>query len=233
MALPDELISRQMRRWELDKRLHERFARDEAAARGRRDVITISRERGSGGTLVGLMVAKQLNWEFYDRELINSVAQHMGIAPEEIEEHDERAPSFMHHLVLQVLEGKRPTGTQYLRSLVRILRSIRSKGHAVIMGRGAHLVLPDALRVRIVAPVDMRVERVAELEDMPLARARQEVLAADRDRGQFIRAHFGVEAGDPCYYDLVLNTAATSLEHAARVVLCAVEARRAAAGEPG
>jgi cytidylate kinase len=215
-----------MRRWELDQRLQERFARDEAAAGGRREVITISRERGSGGTLIGMMVAKQLDWEFYDRELINSVAEQIGTEPEVVAAHDERAPNFMQNLLLQLLEGQRPTETQYLRSLVRILRSIRARGHAVIMGRGAHLVLPDALRARIVAPMDIRLERIAELEDMPLAEARKEILSADRDRQQFVKGHFGVDAGDPYYYDLILNTATMSLEHAAHLVIAAAEARR-------
>jgi cytidylate kinase len=229
MAQADRLISRQVRRWEVDQRLREPFARDEAAAHGRGDVVTISRERGSGGTLIGRMVAEQRNWDFYDRELIDSVAEHMGTEPEAVEAHDERAPNLMHELLRQLLEGNRPTEAQYLRSLVRILRVIRARGHAVIMGRGAHLVLPDALRVRIVAPVDIRVERLAELEDISLAEARREVLSSDRDRDQFIRGHFGVGAGDPYYYDLILNTATMSLEHAAHLVICAAEARGAAA----
>lgn len=53
MPLSDQLIARQMRRWELDQRLHNRFAQDEEQAHVRRDVITISRERGSGGPSSG------------------------------------------------------------------------------------------------------------------------------------------------------------------------------------
>ena len=231
MPLSDQLTSRQMRRWELDQRLQERFDRDAAAALVRRDVVTISRERGSGGTLIGMMVAKQLDWEFYDHELINRVAQQIGTEPEAIEEHDERASGFMHNLLFQLLEGRRATEIQYLRSLVRILRTIRARGEAVIMGRGAHLVLPDALRVRIVAPLETRIERIADLEDLTLAEARKEILSADRDRGDFVRVHFGVDAADPYYYDLIINTATTSLEHAAGLVLCALETRRLSVGE--
>ncbi|HEY3397258.1 MAG TPA: cytidylate kinase-like family protein [Armatimonadota bacterium] len=235
MNMPDQLISRQMRRWELDQRLQERFARDEQAAQVRRNIVTISRERGSGGTLVGMMVAKELDWDFYDRELINDVAQHMGVDPANIAAHDERAPSFVQNVMLQLLEGKTPTKTQYLRSLVRIVRSIRSRGNAVIIGRAAHLIAPDALRIRVVAPVQMRVERVAELEDMSLAQAEREVLTADREREQFIRSYFGVDSADPVQYDLIINTAATNLEHAAHLVICALESRRqagASAAEP-
>ena len=230
MAMQDELIARQMRRWELDQRLHHRFARDEAAAHGRRDVLTVSRERGSGGTIVGMMVAKELGWDFYDREIIDGVAQRTGAEPEAIAAHDERATTFMHQVLIQLLEGKHPTEAQYLRSLVRVMRSLRARGNAVIMGRGGHIVLPDSLRVRVVAPLDLRVERVAELESLSLDEARHEILSADRDRRHFLKSAFGVDADDPTYFDLVLNTGAMSLEHAAHLVHCAVETRRAGPG---
>jgi cytidylate kinase len=226
MVMQDELIARQMRRWELDQRLQERFARDEAAAHVRRDVLTISRERGSGGTTVGMMVAKELGWEYYDRELIDRVAQRVGSTPEEIEAHDERAPGVMHQMLLQLLEGKHPTGAQYLRSLVRLLRSLRDRGNAVIMGRGGHLILSHSLRVRVVAPLELRVERVAELESLSPEEARHAILSADRDRRHFLKSAFGIDADDPTYFDLVLNTETMSLEHAAHLVHCALETRR-------
>ncbi len=224
-AMADRLISRQLRRSEVGERLRESAGLEREGARASSEVVTISRQHGSGGTVIGRRIAERLGWDFYDRELIDSVAEHIGAEPETVETHDERPPNLVHDLVRQLLEGKRPTETQYLRSLVRILRLIRGRGQAVIMGRGAHLVLPDALRVRIVAPLEVRIERVAEAKDLPLAEARRVVLASDRDREQFIRAHFGVDGADPCYYDLVLNTAALSGEQVVQVVLCAVEAR--------
>ena len=232
MRATGNLISRQMRRWELDRNLEERFERDEAAAKVRSNVITISRERGSGGTLVGMMVAKELDWEFYDRALINQVAEQMGLDPAHLIAHDERSPSFMQNVMLQLLEGKRPTSGQYVRTLIRILRKIRTRGNAVIMGRGAHLVLPDALRVRVVAPLEVRLERVAELEDMPLADARKQVLSDDRERAEFVHAHFGVDPTDPYFYDLILNTGAMNLEHAAHLVICALRNRQGTSAAP-
>ena len=114
---------------------------------------------------------------------------------------------------------------------MQVLRAIRARGRAVIMGRGAHLVLPDALRVRLVAPLDLRVERVAELEDRPVAEAHREVLSVDRQRAQFVRGHFGMDPHDPDFYDLVVNTGGMSLDHAAHLVICALRNRQQAAQE--
>ena len=84
--------------------------------------------------------------------------------------------------------------------------------------------------MRVVAPLEVRLERVAELEDMPLTDARKQVLSDDRDRTEFIRAHFGVDPTDPHYYDLTVNTGAMNLEHAAQLVICALRNRQGTSG---
>ena len=47
-------------------------------------IITISREYGSGGRQVGLMVAKRLGMEFYDKELIDAAAKEIGFPAETV-----------------------------------------------------------------------------------------------------------------------------------------------------
>lgn len=226
MSSSDDLVTRQVRRWELARRLRERFARDAQEAHGRQDLLTVSRERGSGGTLIGLMVAKELDWEFYDRKLIDQIAEQISAHPRDIEAHDEQAPRSIHNFILNLLERGRPTETQYLRGLVRTLRRLRRQGNAVVMGRGANLVIPDALSIRVVAPLEKRIERIAELEDLPLDEARQVVMKADRERRQFVRAYFKADAADPLLYDLTINTSATNLEHAAALVITALRNRQ-------
>ena len=59
----------------------------------RKNIITISREFGSGGRTIGKEVAKRLNIPFYDKELIEKVARESGLNVNYIEEHGEYAPS--------------------------------------------------------------------------------------------------------------------------------------------
>ena len=54
-------------------------------------IITISREFGSGGRSVGKLVAEKLGYRFFDRELVNKVAERSGFSPEFIEESGEYA----------------------------------------------------------------------------------------------------------------------------------------------
>ena len=56
-----------------------------------KNIITISREFGSGGRSIGRAVAEKLGYAFYDGELVKEVAQRSGFSPEFIEESGEYA----------------------------------------------------------------------------------------------------------------------------------------------
>ena len=55
-------------------------------------IITISREFGSGGRTIGKMVAEKLGIAFYDKELIEKIAEETGFSQKFIEEYGEHAP---------------------------------------------------------------------------------------------------------------------------------------------
>ena len=216
--MPERLIGKQMRRWEIDKRLRQRFEQDETQCRMETPVITVSRQWGSGGTNIAKLVAKELDFKLYDREIIDRVAELAGAKPEQIEDH-EGHKGVVSDLVMQLLEGKRPTAAGYLRALVRTVRQIGKQGNAVIIGRAANFVLPVGFFVRIIAPEEVRVARISELHKVDERTARQMIIKLDRRRYRFVRAHFGADWGDPLAYDLVLNTRHISIEHAAALII--------------
>lgn len=217
--MPMDLVGKQMRRWQIDQRVRERFQRDEAKEGEEAPIITVSRQWGSGGTNIAKVVARELDFRLYDREIIDRVAELAGAQPHQIEERDERPTGLVTDLVLQLLEGKRPTQGVYLRALVRTVRHIAQEGRAVIVGRGACWILPTSYRVRIIAPESVRVARISELHGVDEATARRMVAENDRQRYQFVRANFGCDPGDSLGYDLVINTERTSIEHASALVI--------------
>ena len=56
----------------------------------KRNIITISREYGSGGRKIGEMVAERLGIPFYDKEIIEETAKTVGMSPEFVEGHEEK-----------------------------------------------------------------------------------------------------------------------------------------------
>ena len=55
-------------------------------------IITISREFGSGGRFIGEEVAKKLGIAYYDKNIINQIAEESGLSPDYIQESAELSP---------------------------------------------------------------------------------------------------------------------------------------------
>jgi len=96
------------------------------------------------------------------------------------------------------------------------------KGDVVLVGRGANILLrlvPGVLRLRTVAPLEIRAQRLAKVEGLDLDGARQLASAVDQQRRAYVAHLFGMDWSSPLNYDLVLNMGRVSLEQAATTVL--------------
>ncbi len=71
-------------------------------------IITISREFGSGGRFIGEEVAKKLGIAYYDKNVINEIAEKSGLSPEYIQENAELSPK--KGLFAYALAGRDITG---------------------------------------------------------------------------------------------------------------------------
>lgn len=80
-------------------------------------VITISREYGSGGRLIGQALAERLGIDFYDKEIINMLMEESGFTRETVEEWQEKkTSSFLYNLYMSTQE--RPLSDQIDRKSV-------------------------------------------------------------------------------------------------------------------
>ncbi len=219
MGATGRLIERQIRRSDLDRQLLERCQRDEKAGRTSRPVITISREMGSGGKTIGRMVANELGFAFYDKEIINEIAEAADSSPAHIGHIESGERGALEGMMLNLLDRRHVTDTVYLRSLIKTLRKLAEQGRVVIIGRGGACVLRQAFKVRIIAPFDVRVQRMGDLERVGPKEAEQNVLSYDHQQKRFLRCYFGCAADDQLLYDLVINTQAMALEHAAELII--------------
>ena len=97
---------------------------------------------------------------------------------------------------------------------------VAHQGGAVIVGRGAHLILGKerALRVLAVAPLDARVRTVMEKEGLSERAARSRIEEVEAGRRAFLAQQFHAAFADPTDFDLVVNTAALGVEGACAVV---------------
>jgi cytidylate kinase len=183
--------------------------------------LLLSRECGSGGDEVARMVAEQLGWHVFDRDIVEEIAQRAHVRQQLVESVDEHVRARWREQLHRTHKGESIARDTYLYYLREVLLALGHHGDVVIVGRGARYLLPPecAVGVRVIAPLKWRASHWTETQGGSFTEALDRVQQCDDDRTEFIRKAFGHEAGLPLDYDLVLNTGRLSIEKAAQVVL--------------
>jgi hypothetical protein len=216
------VVDRQCRRWEF---LQKQSARVEPPVHW--PVITVAREFGARGEALGRIVADRAGFSFWDGELVHAVSTQSGASEIVLRSLDEQHRSGIEESIDGVLMGGRHMASEYLRRLMRLIKTISHHGASVIVGRGGQYVLEpaSALRIRVVCPPEDRIRGYAERQGIDENEARSVVEREDSERRRFIRQFFSRDLANAWDYDLIINTATFSLESAATLVLDAYEAK--------
>ena len=197
-------------------------------------IITISRQLGAGGGDVAQAIADRLGWSVIDNELIDEVAARAGMPAEEVAERDESAPGFIERLARTLATampefvapegGTLPelTEERLVKVTERVVADLAAQGQVVLVGRAAPAVLethPNALHVRVAAPVAYRAARLVERDGIDLKEAEKLIHEVDGNRGRYHKQYYGRDWDDASNYDLVVNTGRLGVEGAVDVIL--------------
>jgi len=183
-------------------------------------IITVSRQAGSEGYLVAKMVAEKHNLNFFDEEISEAVAESAKISASEVENLDEKKISSLEDIIASVTNTHHLWSSDYLRHLRKVIKAIGKEGRAVIVGRGAHLILPkdSIIRLQFIAPLEVRIENIAKWFNQSTKEAQKLVAKIDSDREAYIKKYFNADIYDQHSYDLVINTENISNEDAVEIV---------------
>ena len=190
--------------------------------------ICVSREAGAGAGQLAKLIGQNLGWKVYDEELVQAIAHRMGSPIEEVRSLDELAPSMVQDWLLPLREEYYAPQEAYLDHLAKMIEAIGRAGESVLVGRGAGFMLPrdTTLSIRVIAPIKVRAQRMAERMGVSPRTAKRAARELDRRRAQFDRTMHRANPNDAHNFDLVLNTDSLGLEIAAEVVTSAVRAGR-------
>jgi cytidylate kinase len=213
-------------RWMAGRRASEADADAPAEPVARFRVVCIAREAGAGGSTLGRLLARRLNWAFYDEQIIETIAERMEVPIEDVKALDELSPGVIQDWLLPLREEHYAPLEAYLDHLAKLVQAIGQAGEAIIVGRGAGFMLPrsSCLSVRVVAPPKARAQRRGERLGVSARTARRMARDLDHRRDRFVRTMFHVDPRDPHRYDLVLDSDSLGLPIAAEIIARAVEA---------
>ena len=226
----EQIIERQVKFWEVRRR-----AADESGAGAGRVLaqlgegpwLSVSRQRGARGEELARRLGRELDWRIFDRQIVTAIAERTEMRDVVLSQLDERAFGAFNDYVRQLLVPNDPGQLTYLQQLVKVIWGLARQGNAIILGRGANWFLNASfgLRIRVIAPLELRAETTARAEGLPLVQAGKRIKEHDARQAAYIRQVYGRDIDDPLGYDLTLNTGELELETAKRTVLAALRSR--------
>lgn len=195
-----------------------------------KNIITISRQFGSGGRTVGRMLAERLGVPFYDKELVKQVADETGFDSSFIEENGEFSPSksifsfAMSQGIPCMQNGLSMSDFIFCMQRQVILKLAEQP--CVIVGRGADYILrerDDCFNVFIHADMQSRAERIVRLYGESEKKPEQRLADKDKKRKIYYKHYTDREWGDAKNYDMCLNSGKIGIEKCVELILDAIK----------
>jgi len=184
-------------------------------------IITISREFGSGGRLIGKRLAEKLGVPYYDKELLDRIAEESGFSREMMEDAEKKAKnSFLYSLMSAMGTGE--SGPESLSLNERFflaqfdtIRNIAEEGSCVIVGRCADYILrgmPEATHVFVYAEEEDKIKRAVEEYGVPEESVKKMMKDTDKARANYYAYHTGRKWGEHVNYNLSIDSGYIEIE---------------------
>ncbi|UCH96271.1 MAG: cytidylate kinase family protein [Candidatus Aminicenantes bacterium] len=176
-------------------------------------VITISRQLGSLGTDIAQLLCKEFDCQCLNKESLEEAFGEYGIPKENLERFDEKKPGFW--------ELFKTDKARYLHFMKRAIFEFARKGSGIILGRGGQILLadlPGVIYVRVIAPIEVRKQRIMHQFEYDEQHAEKIIQDSDYERAGFHKFFFGQNWENPNLYHLVINTGTFSAGTAAQLI---------------
>ncbi|MEG1498215.1 MAG: cytidylate kinase-like family protein [Bacteroidales bacterium] len=178
-------------------------------------ILNIGRQLGSGGRQIGLLLSKQLNFNFYDKEIINVASKESGLSEECFEKVDEKRNDYISGLLglrLSFMSGASFNGLSN-DSLFQIQSEAMCKladhGSCIFVGRCADYILRDrkeCFNIFINAPLEIRTKHIAEKHNISIKEAQILIEKTDKSRADYYNFYTDKNWGDSTSYHLCIDS---------------------------
>jgi hypothetical protein len=196
--------------------------------------VTISRKRFSHAHKIAEELLHLLNednelgksqWALFDRDLVHKILEDHHL-PEALSRYmpEDRDHDFSG--IINEILGLHPSLWELFHHTCDTIAKLASVGNVILIGRGSHIItrnLSHVVHVRIIAPLEQRIERAAAIEQISATSAARIVRQDDHARTAFVKSHFDEDPDDPDAYHLTINTGKTDPRTAAAIILTAIK----------
>lgn len=200
-------------------------------------VITISRDFGCPANMCATDLAELLTkidnekdepWRVVNKEILEQAAKELGLTPDKIEFVFNFEKRSAVDEIIGALSSKYYKSERKIRSTIRdVIRTIGERGRVIIVGRAGSTILKDitnSLHVRLIAPLDNRVQGVSKRHKISFSEAQKLTEDMDKKRMQ-LRNDFAGKHVDYVDYDLIINCEKFNSENIVDLIAKAAEVR--------
>lgn len=187
-------------------------------------IITISREFGSGGRFIGEEVAKKLGIAYYDKNIINDIAEKSGLSPEYVQKNAELSPKkglFAYAFAGRDITGKSVEDLVY-EAQRKVILELAEKESCVIIGRNADHILKDrddVLNVFIHGDTPEKIQRITRLYNVEEQKVVKMMVDIDKRRMANYNFYTNQKWGKADNYTLCLNSSQLGYDRCEKIIM--------------
>lgn len=183
-------------------------------------VIAIGREYGSGGHVIGKILAEKLGIEYYDRNLLSKMDEELGLNLEDSEFNDEVVSK---PIVTRHVRGMSNSFEENIADLeFEFLKNKAKEGKSfIIIGRCAEYILKDVkgmISIFVCADEEDKINRIMDRHNIDEKSARAKMLRHDTTRKKYHEQHTETEWGRANAYDVCINASRLGVEGTANAL---------------
>lgn len=185
-------------------------------------IICIGRQFGSGGHEIGIKTAQKLGIKIYEKDLLAIACKYGEVEQKALEKSDEKATNpylfnTIHQGNYNVARGL-PTSEVLFALQSHEITRIAKQESCIIVGRCAAFLLKDkdvkVLNVFVHAPLDFRIKRKMQQENLTQDKAKRLIKKMDKQRSKYYNHYTGEMWGNPDNYDYVIDSSTEDIDKA-------------------
>lgn len=171
--------------------------------------ITITRQFGSLGRPIARELAEELGINYYDRDIVESVAQKTNLSVSEISDNEEVASNSFWKMKFPILSETRMVQDHIFEVQKNIIQDIAAREDCIIVGRCSDYVLKEhekCIHIYIYASEEQRMKNCVEVLHLEPQEAKRMIKDVDRARDSYHTRYAGYLPNDENHQDIMINS---------------------------
>jgi cytidylate kinase len=214
-SIAEQIIAEKIQEWNDNRK---------RAKKGQTEVhhfIAIARDFGCREEAIIPQLEGALGWRVYGKDLINHISEREELNRNFLETLDEKKQTQMDNWVNYLITSGAILQKDYVLRITRLMEAIVRNENAILLGRGANIILKEkkeGLRIKLMAPFDERVKNIMEVRELTAIAAQQLIRKMDIERNEFINAYFKVDSSAASEFDIAFNTSTINTDQICKTV---------------